>query len=65
MNQYLCLYNGHKVTVEAETSYAAQEKAVVIFKAMYPRKKIKGWNISVHLIKDPVTGEIVIPASLF
>lgn len=65
MRQYLCLYEGQKEIVEAESSYQAQEKALPIFQKKFPRRKLKGWQLSVHLIKNPETGEIVIPASLF
>lgn len=33
MNSYLCFYKGKKIEVNADTSYAAQQKAAGIFKA--------------------------------
>lgn len=32
MNSYLCFYKGKKIEVNADTSYAAQQKAAGIFK---------------------------------
>jgi hypothetical protein len=38
MNNYLAFYNGKKVTVQAETSYKAQLKAIEMFKAPASKK---------------------------
>ena len=51
MNGYVCFYNSKRIEVEAESSYAAQEKAVVEFSKGRPRnrKAIKGWEINTCL----------------
>lgn len=64
MNKYLCIGFGKKVEVEAATSYEAQQKALPVFQGMFPRKKIKGWQFSVHLVQKE-GGEVVIPSTLF
>jgi hypothetical protein len=38
MNNYLAFYNGKKITVQAETSYKAQLKAIEMFKAPASKK---------------------------
>lgn len=49
MNGYVCFYSGRKVEVYAESSYSAQTKAQVEFQRMFPRKKVRGYEISVGL----------------
>ncbi len=43
MNGYICFYKGKQVEVYADTSYAAQQKAAVLFKAK------KSYDITVML----------------
>jgi hypothetical protein len=43
MRMYICIYNRKQITVEAKTSYEAQEKAAKIFKAK------KSYNVIVAL----------------
>ena len=43
MNGYICLYRGKSCEVHADTSYQAQQKAAVVFKAR------KSYEITVHL----------------
>lgn len=43
MNGYICFYKGRRVEVYADSSYAAQQKAAVLFKA----KRI--WDVTVLL----------------
>jgi len=45
MNTYLCLYRGQKITVQASTSYAAQQEAARLLKAR------KSYDVSVHLVE--------------
>lgn len=53
MNTYEAFYKGKRTTVQAETSYAAQTKAAVVFKAR------KQYDVTVALADKPVA-----PASL-
>jgi len=45
MNGYICLYNGKRIEVYAETTYKARQKAADIFKVR-PKQEYK---ISVYL----------------
>ena len=45
---YVAFYRGRQLTVEAETSYAAQQKAAVLFKAR------KSHEVTVVLADVPV-----------
>lgn len=45
MNKYIAYFSGKETTVEAESSYAAQQKAVAIFKPA----KSKQHMVHVHL----------------
>jgi hypothetical protein len=47
-NGYICFWNREKVEVYADTSYAAQQKAVVEFQKK-TKKKVKGSDITVKL----------------
>lgn len=49
MNGYICLWKGKRVEVYAETTYQAQTKAVEEFKKVAGRKKVKAYEVSVHL----------------
>ena len=45
MNKYIAFYNGRKIEVQAETSYAAQQEAVKQFKP----SKSKAHMVHVHI----------------
>ena len=50
MYGYICMYNGHKVEVYTDKgAYAAQTIAQEQFAKMFPRRKVKGYQISVCL----------------
>jgi hypothetical protein len=51
MNGYIALYKNKRIELEAETAYAAQQKAAEIFKTK------KGWEIAIVLAE--VNGETV------
>ncbi len=53
MSNYECFYKGKRISVQAETSYAAQQKAAAIFKAR------KSYDVTVVMADVPVD-----PASL-
>lgn len=46
MNGYICFYNGQRAEVHADTPLQAQEAARVLFQKRYPRRKVKGYQIS-------------------
>ena len=48
-NGYVCLYNGQRVEVHADTTYEAQELARVEFQKKYPRRKVKGYDVTTVL----------------
>lgn len=51
MNTYLALYTrGGEVEVKADTTYAASQLAVAHFQKQHPRRKVKGGDVSVHLV---------------
>jgi len=43
MNGYICFYKSKKLEVHADSSYEAQQKAAVLFKAK------KSYQVDVHL----------------
>lgn len=49
LNGYVCLWNGKRVEVHAQTTYAAQQLALPQFQKMAGRKKVKGYDITVVL----------------
>lgn len=53
MNGYVCFYKGRRLEIYAETSFVAQQKAAVIFKA----KRL--YEVTVVLAEDD-DGEIVV-----
>jgi hypothetical protein len=53
MNTYYAFYKGKKIELEAETSYQAQEKAAITFKAR------KSYEVSVILVALSDKKEIV------
>lgn len=53
MNGYVCFYKGRRLEIYAETSFVAQQKAAVIFKA----KRV--YEVTVVLAEDD-DGEIVV-----
>jgi hypothetical protein len=57
MNGYICFYKGQRTEVYAETTLKAQDKAREEFQRKYPRRKIKGSEISVNLAE--IDGETV------
>jgi len=48
-NGYVCFYKDQRIEVHADTSANAQISAYNILKGMYPRRKIKAWEITVML----------------
>lgn len=48
-NGYIAFYKGKKVEVYAETSYKAQQKATEEFQKMFPRNKVKSFDVTVKL----------------
>lgn len=48
MNNYLCMWRGKRIIVQAETSYKAQQIAATQWKIK------KGWEIIVILADKPV-----------
>lgn len=48
MNNYECFYKGKRITVQADRTIDAQEKAAVIFKAR------KRWEVNVVLADKPI-----------
>jgi hypothetical protein len=58
MNGYVCFYGGKRIEVYAETSYSAQQKAQFEFQRMFPRKKIRGFEITVGLAE--IAGQQVV-----
>ena len=53
MRSYICFYKGRKIYLDASSSYEAQEKAAIAFKA---RKK---WDVAIVLADTPIN-----PASI-
>lgn len=49
MNGYICFYRGERYEVYADTPLQAQDAVEVIVQKKYPRRKIKGWDISVMI----------------
>jgi hypothetical protein len=49
MNGYVCFYRGEQVEVHADTSYAAQQAAVEVLSKRFPRRKVKGGEVTVVL----------------
>ena len=49
MNGYICYWKTKKVEIHADTSYGAQQKAVVEFQKLAGRKKVKEHDITVML----------------
>jgi len=53
MNGYICFWGGNRCEVHADTSYAAQQKAVSVFqmfqKGAGRKKKVKGHDVTVLL----------------
>jgi hypothetical protein len=58
MNGYICFYRGERLEVHADTLYGAQQAAVAEFQKKYPRRKVKGHEVSANLAElggQPVT----------
>lgn len=49
MNKYKAFYNRTSIEIESDSSYHAQEKALIEFQKN-SRKKIKSWDITVMLL---------------
>lgn len=56
MNGYVCIWNGKRLELYAESAYAAQQMAQKAFQSD-TRKKVKSWDISVVLCE--LDGQIV------
>lgn len=55
MRDYLCFYRGKRVSVRAESSYAAQQAAEKALQALSPRRvTIKRHEITVCLADTPI-----------
>ena len=48
MNGYLAMWQGKQVEVYSDTAYGAQQVAVIELQKN-TRKKVKGYDVSVHL----------------
>ena len=51
MNTYGALWNGKELEIEAGTTYEAQKLAVVEFQKVAGRKTVKGYEITVALLR--------------
>ena len=49
MNKYKVFYNRKEIEIDSDTSYHAQEKALIEFQKN-SRKKVKSWDITVMLL---------------
>ena len=48
-HKYSALYRGKTITIEAETSYAAQQEAQKQFQAISPRQRVDRTKVTVML----------------
>ena len=51
MNTYGAIWKELELVIEAETTYQAQQLALPLFQAQAGRRKVKGYEISVLLMK--------------
>jgi hypothetical protein len=51
MNTYGAIWHDKEATIEAETTYQAQQLAVELFQKVAGRKRVKGYEITVLLMK--------------
>jgi hypothetical protein len=51
MNTYGAIWRDKELVIEAETTYQAQQLAVPLFQAQAGRRKVKGYEINVLLMK--------------
>ena len=51
MNTYGAIWKELELVIEADTTYQAQQLAVPLFQAQAGRRKVKGYEISVLLMK--------------
>ena len=51
MNTYGAIWKELELVIEAETIYQAQQLAVPLFQAQAGRRKVKGYEINVLLMK--------------
>jgi len=49
MNKYKAFYNRKEIEIDSDTSYHAQEKALIQFQKD-SRKKVKSWDITIVLM---------------
>jgi hypothetical protein len=49
MNGYICFYRGESIETRADSSYEAQTKTAVWFQKKNPRRKVRGYEITVKL----------------
>jgi hypothetical protein len=63
MNCYICFYLSKQIVVHAETSYAAQQEAQRKFQIEFPRRKVKGYDIST--VPTEIDGKEIIHKPLF
>ena len=58
MNKYAAFYEKQQIEIESTSSYAAQKR----FQKMFPRKKVKPYDIAVALLEKE--GEPVVHAPM-
>lgn len=51
MNTYGAIWKELELVIEADTTYQAQQLALPLFQAQAGRRKVKGYEISVLLMK--------------
>ena len=51
MNTYGAIWKDKELVIEADTTYQAQQLAVPLFQAQAGRRKVKGYEITVMLMK--------------
>ena len=51
MNKYGAIYGGKEYEVMADTLYQAQEKAREYFQGQFPRRKVKGYEVTIALLE--------------
>lgn len=50
---YICTYRGKTIETRAATTYLAQLKTAEWFRKMFPRRKVRDWEIDVKLAELP------------
>jgi hypothetical protein len=58
MNGYICFYRGESIETRADSSLEAQTKTAAWFQKKNPRRKVRGYEITVKLAEkdgQPIT----------